>query len=109
MNCIAHSQTPAFFDYDNDGDLDLFVNNTARWTTESLGTYPTNYYLGSNDLWSTLYDAAAVERNSFFRNNGDGTFTEVTRAVGLLGSGWSGAVAVFDCLNTTKTGIRTWS
>src|SRR5438128_8987308 len=32
VSCIAHSQTAVFFDYDNDGFLDLFVTNTAQWT-----------------------------------------------------------------------------
>ena len=27
---VGHSQTPVFFDYDNDGDLDLYVTNTAQ-------------------------------------------------------------------------------
>src|SRR5678815_2590327 len=31
---VGHSQTPVFFDYDNDGDLDLFLTNTAHWTTD---------------------------------------------------------------------------
>src|SRR6516162_3559337 len=29
---VGHSQTAAFFDYDNDGHLDLIVTNTAKWT-----------------------------------------------------------------------------
>src|SRR5215813_5580149 len=28
----THSQTATWFDYDNDGHLDLFVTNTAQWT-----------------------------------------------------------------------------
>src|SRR5205823_13775859 len=32
VSLVAHSQTAAFFDYDNDGYLDLFVTNSARWT-----------------------------------------------------------------------------
>src|SRR3954470_7007301 len=32
VSLVAHSQTAAFFDYDNDGYLDLFVTNTAHWT-----------------------------------------------------------------------------
>jgi hypothetical protein len=41
VGLVAHSQTPAFFDYDNDGDLDLFVTNTARWTIDDY-----------DDLWA---------------------------------------------------------
>ena len=33
---IAHSQTAVFFDYDNDGYLDLFLTNTAEWTSNSF-------------------------------------------------------------------------
>ncbi|MEM7165488.1 MAG: CRTAC1 family protein [Planctomycetota bacterium] len=48
-------------DYDNDGDLDVFVLRGA---------------------W--LFDAGRV-RNSLLRNDGDGVFTDVTRSVGLAG------------------------
>ena len=34
LTLVAHSQTAVFFDYDNDGYLDLFVTNTAKWTTD---------------------------------------------------------------------------
>jgi hypothetical protein len=32
LSHVGHSQTAAFFDYDNDGYLDLFVTNSAKWT-----------------------------------------------------------------------------
>src|SRR5258706_10611664 len=32
---VGHSQTPVFFDYENDGYLDLYLTNTTRWTTDS--------------------------------------------------------------------------
>src|SRR5262249_25065364 len=32
LNHLGHSQTAVFFDYDNDGYLDLFVTNTGNWT-----------------------------------------------------------------------------
>src|ERR1700730_12775847 len=40
---VGHSQTPVFFDYDNDGYLDLFVTNTARWTTDLFDFTGGNY------------------------------------------------------------------
>jgi len=39
---------------------------------------------------------AAPEQNKLYRNNGDGTFTDVTEKAGLKGKGWGGDVAVFD-------------
>ena len=38
----------------------------------------------------------AKEFNIFYHNNGDGTFTDVTRTVGLEGRGWSSDAAIFD-------------
>jgi hypothetical protein len=94
VTLIAHSQTPAFFDYDNDGDLDLFVTNTARWTDdfdEQAGYFP-----GAKDLWTRVLNVNDREENKLFRNEGNGSFTDVTHQAGLAGLGWGGDVAVFD-------------
>src|SRR5215813_9228946 len=88
---IGHSQGAVFFDYDNDGYLDLLVTNTAKWTHDSH--VEQHYYsgkvnedfLGSPKEWNILY-----------HNNGDGTFTDVTKKAGLKGRGWNGDVAVLD-------------
>ena len=93
--CVAHSQAPVFFDYDNDGDLDLFVANTAKWTTDEFDE-EARYYRGSDFLWTVAYDLSIRESNRLFRNLGDGTFDEVAGAAGLAGRGWSGDVATFD-------------
>jgi hypothetical protein len=93
LTLVAHSQTATFFDYNNDGLLDLLVTNTARWT---LGDYDRNrhYYPGISGFSEMV--ASAPEYNVLYRNNGDGTFTDVTEQSGLKGKGWGGDVAVFD-------------
>lgn len=93
LTLVAHSQTAAFFDYDNDGDLDLIVTNTAHWTLDTKET-SAHYYPGLERL--TALTESRPEYNRFYRNNGDGTFTDVTEISGLKGRGWGGDVAVFD-------------
>jgi hypothetical protein len=92
VKCIAHSQTAVFFDYNNDGLPDLFVTNTAQWTlNKARGD---RFFPGPESFWDMA--RSTPEEHKLFRNNGDGTFTDVTKKAGLLGKGWGGDVAVFD-------------
>ena len=66
-----------WFDYNNDGYVDLYIVNGS--TIENV--------LNPSQVKSP-------PRNYLFRNNGDGTFTDVTRRAGVEGHGWGfGAVA----------------
>jgi hypothetical protein len=96
LSHVGHSHTAVFFDYDNDGYLDLLVTNTAQWTKAAAN--PGRYYPGKT-LGGLLDDdflASPKEDNILYHNNGDGTFTDVTARAGLAGRGWSGDIAVLD-------------
>ena len=60
-------------DYDNDGDLDLYVCAYDFWQAGAEYAAPTPYY-----------DATNGPPNLLFRNRGDGTFEEATEAAGLM-------------------------
>src|ERR1035438_9315650 len=66
----------AVFDYNNDGLLDIFFTNGAA--IPSLEKSDPGYY------------------NRLYRNNGDGTFTDVTERAGVKGVGYSMGVAAGD-------------
>jgi hypothetical protein len=94
LDHVGHSQTAAFFDFDNDGHLDLIVTNTAKWTRSQIDPVA-KYFPGKEDLLLELA-TSPPESNILYHNNGDGTFTDVTEKAGLKGKGWSGDVAIFD-------------
>lgn len=89
----GHSQMAFFFDYDNDGHLDLLVLQTARWTTDARDEAG-RHYLGKETLTQTA--GSPPETNLLYHNNGDGTFTEVSTKAGLKGLGWAADAAIFD-------------
>jgi enediyne biosynthesis protein E4 len=94
VNHVGHSQTAVFFDYNNDGKLDLFVIHTAQWTLangdNNRGFYPGKTFADADFIKSP------IEHHILYRNNGDGTFTDVTAKSGLKGHGWSGDIALLD-------------
>ncbi len=69
----------AWVDYDHDGRLDLFVVNYVQWTLETDRRCSLD---GKNKSYCTpeAYKGAAPR---LYRNKGDGTFENVTRAAGL--------------------------
>ena len=104
----------AFFDYDNDGWVDIFVlggrrldgvpagasnrlyhnNRDGSFTdiTEKAGLHDAGWAYGvcvgdyNNDGYEDLF-VTYLGQNRLYRNNGDGTFTDVTAKAGLLEQG----------------------
>ncbi|NIV47989.1 MAG: CRTAC1 family protein, partial [Gammaproteobacteria bacterium] len=79
------TQTAAWGDYDNDGDLDLYVGN------ESSAAGEIDPYTGEEDASSALRAPSQL-----FRNEGDGTFTDVASAAGVENFGYTKGVAWGD-------------
>jgi hypothetical protein len=65
----------AFIDYDNDGWMDIYLVNSGR---------------------CDFFDPHPPLRNALYRNNRDGTFTDVTEKAGVGGGGYGMGVAVGD-------------
>ena len=65
----------AFFDYNNDGWMDIYLVNSGR---------------------ADFYTPAAPLKNALYRNNRDGTFTDVTDAAGVAGGEFGMGVAAGD-------------
>lgn len=80
----GNSMGAAFFDYDKDGFLDLYVLNN-----EQTHTAPTNYR-------KKIVDGSAVSNDRLYKNNGNGTFTDVTIDAGITIEGFGLGVAIAD-------------
>jgi hypothetical protein len=117
-----------FFDYDRDGDLDLYVTRDGWRGIQANSLYRNNgdgtftdvaqqagvagqadsftAVLGDldNDGWLDIYVANGVSQaegatNALYHNNGDGTFTDVARQAGVANQGRSIGTAVGDVDN----------
>jgi len=73
----------AFLDYDRDGHLDLFVSNYVGYRYGTV-LYESNPSLAGEQS-PVLYGVAGLEgtRNILYHNNGDGTFTDVSKQAGI--------------------------
>lgn len=74
----------AFADYDRDGDLDLFVSNYVSFKLDDLpqfGKGPLCQYRGVPVQCGPR--GLPGDGDMLYRNNGDGTFTDVSKAAGV--------------------------
>jgi enediyne biosynthesis protein E4 len=115
----------AFFDYDNDGWMDIYLVNsgvcdfytpnpplrnalyhnnrdgTFTDVTEKAGVAGGGYGMGAaiadynGDGFPDLY-LTQYGRSILYHNNGDGTFTDVTEKAGVAAPGWASSAVWFD-------------
>jgi len=117
-----------FFDYDNDGYLDIYLINARRQTAEANGELPTNalYRNNGNGTFTDVTSSAGVGdtgygvgattgdydndgdidiyvtnfgTNVFYRNNGDATFTDIAQAANVADTKWGTSCAFAELDN----------
>jgi len=121
-----------WLDYDNDGDLDLYLSNDRGWACPACGNYlyrneggataftnvtvPAGALIQMNSMGTAvgdfdrngfidLYSTNTIEGNKLLLNDGDATFTESAVATGTasFAIGW-GAI-FFDCDNNAHNDL----
>lgn len=80
----GYSTMAAFLDYDLDGDLDLYVVTYANDTWDTNVIYP------------KVKDGSGKATDRLYRNNGDDSFTDVSKEAGILTEGYGLGIAVSD-------------
>lgn len=88
------ASSAAWFDYDNDGKLDLVIANYVDWSPER------NFYCGDRGPGMRSYchpDDFHGQPPTLYHNNGDGTFADVSKSSGIGLKGGNGlGVVTFD-------------
>ena len=90
----------AFADYDRDGDLDLYVVNYIVFDIDE------NPWCGFKEKGIRAYcepDNFTAQSDTLYRNNGDGTFTDVTKTAGIYNTTGKGLGVVWGDYNNDGT------
>ena len=80
----GHSTHSVFLDYDGDGDLDLYVLTNVLLMQRT------------RTVTDRVVDGSCPTTDRLYRNNGDGTFTDVSGEAGILIEGFGLGVSVLD-------------
>lgn len=79
------STQAVFFDYDRDGDLDMYLVTNELYDPKT----PIKFR-------PKVKDGSAKNTDRLFRNNGNGTFTNVSKEAGITIEGWGHAACIAD-------------
>ncbi len=117
----------AFFDYDKDGDQDIYLSNdrvtnkNILYRNEGDGTFADVSASSGTDLafdamsttigdynhdgWMDVYVTNTPNGNGLLHNNGDGTFTDVATSTGTIFNSIGWGAIFYDIENDTDTDI----
>src|SRR5262249_11554208 len=85
------SSSCAFADVDNDGFVDLFVTNYVDFSVDN-----NKYCTGGGDIRTYCHPNVYHSLpNILYHNNGDGTFTDITKQAGVYRTHGNGLAVVF--------------
>ncbi len=95
----GHSSGAVFFDFNGDGLLDLFLANVGDYTTmeQAMATsdgVPYEYFVGRPDAFEGHLHSDRNEQSRLFQNLGNGHFKDVTEAMHIGYTGWTGDASI---------------
>ena len=103
LDLVSHSSGAVFFDYDNDGLLDLLVCNVGKYTSDKKGAQ--GQYVGLPDAFAGHLHPERYEYPVLYKNVGHDRFKDVTAEVGLRPTGWCGDASFADPNGTGLPGL----
>jgi hypothetical protein len=101
---LAAGMSVAWGDYDGDGWLDLYVSNMWSSAGQRLTFNPAFAEVAGDAAVRAAFQRQA-RGNSLFRNNGDGTFQDVTAAAGVAFGRWAWGSGLWDYDNDGRLDI----
>jgi hypothetical protein len=94
VDLVSHSSGAVFFDYDNDGLVDLLVCNVGRYTSDVKGA--DGEYVGLPDAFHGHLFPERFEYPTLYKNMGHNRFKDVTAEVDFHPRGWCGDATFAD-------------
>jgi hypothetical protein len=94
LGYAGHSSGAVFFDFNNDGLLDLFLTNVGVYTRDEMDS--DGVYRAYPDAFKGHLRPERSEQSILYQNLGNGRFKDVSKELNLQHRGWSGDATACD-------------